>query len=145
MRSEEKFGGIVKIKWADRNYSDLFLGTIYGAIGLIGMSIALFFPQILHIIPPCKFYLWTGIPCPSCGATRSGIFLTHLDGKSALVANPFFFLVYLALFFWGINTIWGLIFKKNLSLKMTTREQSKLKYSILMIIGASWIFTITWE
>ena len=135
----------MRIKWVNRDYSDLFLGTIYGVIGLVGLSIALFIPKMLQIIPPCKFYLWTGIPCPSCGATRSGIHLAHFELKNALYANPFFFLVYLALFCWGLNTLWGLIFKKNLFFILTAGEKSKLRYIILMIIGASWILTISWE
>jgi hypothetical protein len=38
-------------------------------------------------LPPCTFYLTTGLPCPSCGMTTSFALLMHGDVKNSLRAN----------------------------------------------------------
>ena len=39
-------------------------------------------------LPPCTFYLVTGLPCPSCGMTTSFSHLAHGDVANSLKANP---------------------------------------------------------
>jgi hypothetical protein len=38
-------------------------------------------------LPPCTFYLLTGLPCPSCGMTTSFSFLAHGDVPNSMRAN----------------------------------------------------------
>jgi hypothetical protein len=38
-------------------------------------------------LPPCSFYMVTGIPCPSCGMTTSFSLLMHGDVLNSLRAN----------------------------------------------------------
>jgi len=38
-------------------------------------------------LPPCNFYYFTGVPCPSCGMTTSFALLMHGDVKNSLRAN----------------------------------------------------------
>jgi hypothetical protein len=38
-------------------------------------------------LPPCTFYLMTGLPCPSCGMTTSFSFLAHGDVANSVRAN----------------------------------------------------------
>src|SRR5439155_22813895 len=38
-------------------------------------------------LPPCQFYLVTGLPCPSCGMTTSFALLMHGDVWNSLRAN----------------------------------------------------------
>jgi uncharacterized protein DUF2752 len=39
-------------------------------------------------LPPCTFYLFTRLPCPSCGMTTSFSHLAHGDLVNSLKANP---------------------------------------------------------
>lgn len=54
----------------------------------------------------CPFHALTGLPCPSCGATRAALALLRLDVAGALAFNPgavvggFLYLAYLA---WGVR------------------------------------------
>ncbi len=38
-------------------------------------------------LPPCTFYITTGLPCPSCGMTTSFALLMHGDPMNSLRAN----------------------------------------------------------
>ena len=56
------------------------------------------------------FYHVTGLPCPSCGMTRSVVALTHLDFHDAMLLNPLapvfvgFFILWWALSVYRIAT-----------------------------------------
>jgi len=41
--------------------------------------------------PRCAFHVLTGFPCPTCGATRCFVHLTHGSWHDALFANPLIF------------------------------------------------------
>jgi hypothetical protein len=49
------------------------------------------FHSDMHI--GCLFYKITGIPCPSCGSTRSVLAILHGDFAQAWQFNPFGFLI----------------------------------------------------
>jgi hypothetical protein len=42
----------------------------------------------LHL-PPCGLYLWTGIPCPTCGCTTAVTWLAHGHVIKAVAVQPF--------------------------------------------------------
>ena len=65
----------------------------------------------------CLFKYVTGIPCPSCGVTRSVVCLLHLNIKDALLLNPLGVIVLIALFFCPVFIIGDLLFKKNFFLQ----------------------------
>ena len=65
----------------------------YGRKALILISLPMFVlaARFLpwHKLPSmCMFYHLTGLPCPSCGMTRSVISLTHLRFREAVSLNP---------------------------------------------------------
>ena len=103
--------------------SQLYLGLIYGAIGLLGFLLARFASPLLSRYPTCMFYHWTGIPCPMCGATRSAIQLSHLKIVESFVISPFFFFFYIALMIWGINSLLGLVLKTNYKMSLSASEE----------------------
>jgi len=51
------------------------------------LAIARLFPWE-RVPSPCVFWRVTGLPCPSCGMTRSVVALTHLDFARAAYMNP---------------------------------------------------------
>lgn len=50
--------------------------------------------------PQCLLRKFTGIPCPTCGCTRSLLAWSHLDLSAAFRFNPLFFVVCLGLLAW---------------------------------------------
>ena len=60
--------------------------------------------------PQCPLREFTGLPCPSCGCTRSLLALVHADPGKALRFNPLFGLACLALPSWVITSALGNVF-----------------------------------
>jgi len=46
-------------------------------------------------LPPCGFYVMTGVPCPGCGLTTCFSYMMHLDPVNAAYANPFGVMLFL--------------------------------------------------
>lgn len=46
-------------------------------------------------LPPCGFYVFTGLPCPGCGLTTCFSYMMHLDPVGAANANPFGVMLFL--------------------------------------------------
>jgi len=67
----------------DRLDHELIWGAVGLAVGLIGLLFPL---QNLHI--RCVFRGLTGWPCPTCGMTRSLLWLRRLNVAGAIAANP---------------------------------------------------------
>ncbi|MBD3377946.1 DUF2752 domain-containing protein [candidate division KSB1 bacterium] len=133
----------MKTHIVSRHKDELLPGVMVAMISLLGAVIARFFPALLGMIPACSFREWTGIPCPTCGATRAGYHLLHLHWGQAIIYNPLFVLIYLILAFWGVNTISGLLFGKNIYFHLNDREKVWVRRFVLFAIPVNWLILIS--
>jgi len=132
----------MQIKFRSTNFLQLQTGLFILGIGAAGIAASLFFPGFLRQLPVCFFRLWTGIPCPVCGATHAGLELSRGYLLGALWANPFFTFVYLAMIVVGINTLTGLVMKKKWYIELSEREAKWMRVLILAALPLNWIFLI---
>ena len=70
-----------------------------GGIALLGLLVAVLLPRTWVEAGPsfCPFRLWSGVPCPGCGLTRSVVALMHGDLAGSLYFHPLGVAVVLAL------------------------------------------------
>lgn len=61
---------------------------IWGSLGLMVLLTARFMPTKLMSLYACPFRTLTGIPCFSCGMTRTFRFMARLEPGKALRLNP---------------------------------------------------------
>ncbi len=61
---------------------------IWGAVGLIVLAVARLVPPALTNWYKCPFHATTGIPCLTCGMTRSFRFVIHGQFAEAFNLNP---------------------------------------------------------
>jgi len=122
--------------------SEQFVGLGYALVGFTGLVLAQFGDFVLKIMPQCTFHKITGLPCPSCGATRAGIYLAHLQIMRSLVENPIFFLLYTALLFYAINAVFGALFGKNVTLHINKKRRKAILYAFLTAVALNWAYLI---
>lgn len=123
-------------------FSELLVGLAYLALGMLGVAIIYFTPNIFALVPPCLFKSVVGIPCPACGATHSGFYLSHLQPGKAFLANPFFFLFFIFIGLWGLNALSGLLLRKNVKLVLSEKEQKKTRLFFILAFPINWAYLI---
>ncbi len=69
------------------------LAFLWGGTALAGAAAAPFARTLAAGAPACLFHTLTGVPCPTCGATRALLALARLDVPAALLWNPLVTLV----------------------------------------------------
>jgi hypothetical protein len=98
----------------------------------------------------CPIKMSTGIPCPSCGSTRSVLMLIEGDLHLALYTNPFGLLIFAVLLigpFWILydyllkkDTLWIFYYKVETILK-----NKKIALPLILLVIINWIWNISKE
>ncbi|MBN2355860.1 DUF2752 domain-containing protein [candidate division KSB1 bacterium] len=125
-----------------RKFFELQAGLALLIIGVLGFLIVQFCPALLTFIPPCMFRLLTGIPCPACGATSAGVYLSKLEIGMAFAASPLFTLLYMAMIVVAINSLVGAVWGKNLSLQLSDGERKTVRYIALVAVPLNWLYLV---
>jgi hypothetical protein len=125
-----------------RQSGQIEYGVIYGGIALLALFAGRFLP-LLDLAPSCVFKAVTGVPCPTCGSTRSIVFLSHGDMLSAFYMNPLVALcaiIALVYFFYRIIT---LAFElPAMEVALTEREQDRLRVLAALFVGLNWLYLV---
>ncbi|MDR0686354.1 MAG: DUF2752 domain-containing protein [Dysgonamonadaceae bacterium] len=100
-----------------------------------------------HVVTGCLFHRVTGVPCPSCGSTRSVLFLLKGDFLSALHANPLGYVVFLPMVVFPLWILFDLICGKDgfWRLYQSAEAVLRIKYVwmvVLVLIVTNWIWNI---
>ena len=101
---------VVWRNWMRRSFKEilsdgikLFIKDIKSAKWVIIFVIAYFAFLRNMIFSMCPMVMITGYPCPSCGMTRAGIRLLHLDFAGAWEIHPFIYGVVLLVILFAWN------------------------------------------
>ena len=70
-----------------RTNGQIEFGIVYGGIALLALCAARFLP-VLAFLPSCPIHDLTGLPCPTCGSSRSIVYLAQGNILSSLTINP---------------------------------------------------------
>jgi hypothetical protein len=115
-------------------------GIIYGLIALLALFAARFLP-ILELAPACAFKALTGLPCPTCGSTRSIVHLSHFRFFSSLAMNPLLFVSFLAavvaLLYGVITLVFGL---PRINVMLSDREKDRVRAAALLVLLFNWLY-----
>ncbi len=117
-------------------------GIIFGGIALLALVAVRLLP-LSSYAPACVFRHLTGIPCPTCGATRSMVFLAYGDIASAFTMNPLVaagILLALFSFFYGSLTL--LFDLPRIRVLLTEEERGAARWSSAVLLLVEWIYLI---
>lgn len=94
--------------------------------------------------PGCWIRHTTGIPCPTCGATRSALALAHGNLGVSFHTNPLMCLVYLGVIAFDLYAVTVLVFRtKRLRLeRIPLQVQRVLRVIAVTIVIGNWIYLL---
>lgn len=117
-------------------------GLIFAGIGLLaGAAVALL---RLDRVPfaLCAFKQLTGLPCPTCGSTRTLGRLADLDAAGALAMNPLVAVSTIALLLWALADLVLLPRGRALRLEARGGLGLALRGGLVLLALANWVFLI---
>jgi hypothetical protein len=125
-----------------RTANQIEFGIIYGGIALLMLGVGWMLP-ILSFAPDCVFKGLTGIPCPTCGSTRSVVHLAHGDILSALAMNPLTTLCLFAAIVYFIASLISVVFDlPRINFLLADKEKNVMRAGVVMILFAQWAYLI---
>jgi hypothetical protein len=117
-------------------------GIIYGGIALLAICIGRFLP-VLTFVPSCVFRDLTGVPCPTCGATRSVVHLARGEFFASFGMNPLVslcFVIAAFAFFYSLITL--LVGVPKIGVVLSDREKNIVRSGTIALILANWCYLI---
>lgn len=94
--------------------------------------------------PKCWFRQLTGLPCPTCGATRSVLSLVQGNLGGAIGHNPLLFLFYIGTLVLDLYCAFVLLFR--LPRLRLPRQPAQIKYRLCILVFAAaainWIYLV---
>jgi len=123
-----------------RTNGQIEFGIVYGGIALLALCAARFLP-VLAFLPSCPIHDLTGLPCPTCGSSRSIVYLAQGNILSSLMINPLAALCVIAaiLYFLYSLVAFALGFSK-INIQNTEREKNIIRICALSLILANWLY-----
>jgi hypothetical protein len=115
----------------------LFASASFGVGCLAWLSLGLPWPM-------CWFRHLFGVPCPTCGATRSALALAHGDIGLAFRTNPLMCLLYLGVIIFDLYAVTVLLFRmKRLRLEgIPLQVQRILRVIVVSLTIGNWIYLL---
>ncbi len=130
----------MRIVFGKRDPDQVEFGLIYGGIALLALWAARSFP-VLSFLPSCAFKGLFGIPCPTCGSTRSVVHLAHGDLFAALAMNPLMTLCFIAAVTFFLYSLITLFFDlPRIGLILSTREGTAVRAGFIGLVLAQWVY-----
>jgi hypothetical protein len=130
---------VIKVK---RRRGQIEFGIICGVIALLVLAAARFLP-VLAMAPSCAFKALTGLPCPTCGSTRSIVHLAHADLISAMSMNPLICTVFLAAVPVLLYCIVTLVFDRpRIRFTLSNEEKNFFRICAFVIVLSNWLYLL---
>ena len=133
----------MKLFWKKSSMSCVPLGIIYTAISFILVFGAVFAQK--GVLGPfhCVFRAIMGIPCPTCGITRSLVAISHLDIIGAFWWNPLVFILLLIIWVWGLLSVFGLMTGRGAPIVEASGNPALiLRIAFIVAVITNWAYLI---
>ena len=115
------------------------LAFLWGGTALAGAAAAPFARTLAAGAPACLFHTLTGVPCPTCGATRAVLALGRLDVGAAFLWNPLVTLVVVAFLAGGLAALLAALAGKGVPDSAPPRWAGGVA---ALAFAANWVFVI---
>jgi hypothetical protein len=118
------------------------LGAIFLGIGLV-LALAVGFLHLDRLpFTLCTFKAVTGLPCMTCGTTRTLGLLFRGDLGHALSMNPLATVAGIGLAAWGLGDLWLLRRQAALGVDVDPGARRFLRVTAVVLVMANWAYLI---
>jgi Protein of unknown function (DUF2752) len=132
----------MRVSVKKRETGGIEFGIIYGGIAALMLCAARFLPLLL-LLPSCAFKGLTGIPCPTCGATRSVVYLARGEITASLVMNPLVSVCFIAtVAYFVYSSITLVLGIPRLCIHLTEQEKDATRAAGAVIALVNWMYLI---
>lgn len=117
---------------------------IWLCVSLASLLTAWFWLRLGFPVPRCTWHELTGVPCPSCGATRSVIALLRGKWTAALLMNPLVFLaaIGVALFDIYAAVVLAVRAPRLRCDGLSRRSANAIRVVVIAAIASNWVWLI---
>jgi hypothetical protein len=124
------------------DYEVLWFLVSLGAAIILAAWLSLGLPT-----PRCAFRSLTGLPCPTCGATRAAWQFLHGHFLASLLFNPLAFVLYCMITAFDLYVLIVLIGRapRLRFTDFTPGERTTIRYAIFVLVGANWIYLLLFQ
>ncbi len=132
------------IEWRPIAPGDIDHELLWSGVGLaVAVLVLAGSPLIGLLHPPCVFKAVTGIPCPTCGATRAVLALLRGEWWSAVRFNPLVTLILVGWMAWIPYALGTLALgSRRLRVVCSSRDCTWLRILAVGTIAANWVFLV---
>ncbi len=120
------------------------LGLLWGFVAAALVAAAPLAPRLAAGLPACPLHRLTGLPCPSCGATRAALALARLDLLSAFSVSPLAAAGWVGLVGGGLLAgLWALGGRELPALPaLSPRQALGLRCAVVAGVLANWLYLV---
>lgn len=134
----------MRLRWRDRSARKPDHELIWLAVSAASMAVAAVWLGFALPWPRCAFLAVTGLPCVTCGATRSLIAFLQGDFPSALRWNPLVFVAFCALIAFDLYAAIVLVGRtpRLRIVDWTITEKNATRIVVISLLALNWIYLL---
>jgi len=121
--------------------SERQLGLLWGAAAVSAVVLRPLWIAVAPFLGSCTFRRLTGIPCPSCGTTRTALALLDLDLGTAFLTNPLAAMIGVVFVVGGFAALVWVLFRGPMPVSglRWTRPWTAATIAVILI---NWIYLV---
>jgi len=134
----------MRLLWRDRpangpDHELIWLAVSVASVAGAAVWLALGLPW-----PKCPFLATTGLPCVTCGATRSAIAFLHGDFLLALRWNPLAFVAFCAVIAFDLYAAIVLVGRmpRLRIIDWSVAEKKVVRIAVISLLALNWIYLL---
>jgi hypothetical protein len=134
----------MRLLWRRRSAHELDHELIWLAVSVASFAVAAAWLALALPWPKCPFLSVTGLPCVTCGATRSAIAFLHRDFPTALRWNPLAFAAFCGLVAFNLYAVIVLVGRlpRLRTVNWSAGEKNMARMAMVGLLALNWIYLL---
>ena len=134
----------MRLRWRRRSAPELDHELIWLAVSVASLAAAAAWLALALPWPKCPFLSVTGLPCVTCGATRSAIAFLHGDFFTALKWNPLVFVALCGLVAFNLYAVIVLVGRlpRLRTVNWSAGEKNMARIAVVGLLALNWIYLL---